>query len=164
MPRSTMTTALSGLLVLAALGAGSRPAAAQEPAEMTVTVTVAGQTQTLRGQGQCGHEPRAWIYGKAAQLWSARYGQPGRLQVDLTYWRPAAGGAADQFSLSVQSGRKYHQIRTVRGGRLEGSGRSTFQPTALGGRFVITGKAADGAALQATIECARFGSIHAEGG
>jgi hypothetical protein len=36
-------------------------------------------------------------------------------------------------------------------------------PTALGGRFDISGTTQDGTSLQATIECARFGRIVAEG-
>ncbi len=131
---------------------------------MKLTLTVAGRTETFRGTGQCGHEPRGWIYGKAARLWTAEYRQADASDISLTYWRPAAAGVADQFSLSVERGRKRHQINTVRGGRLVGSGRSSFQPTATGGRFEITGTAADGAAVRATIECARFGTIVAEGG
>ncbi len=163
MSRSLFTAALFGLVV-AAVTARPWPAAAQIPAEMKVTLTVAGRTETLRGTGQCGHEPQGWIYGKAARLWTARYSQATGSEVSLTYWRLAAAGAGDQFSLSVERGRKRHQISTVRGGQLAGSGRSTFQPTALGGRFEITGTAADGAAVRATIECARFGTIVAEGG
>ena len=163
MHRLSIATALTGLAVLAAVSLRPGSAAAQAPAEMKLTIAVAGQTQTLRGTGQCGHEPRGWIYGKAAQLWMASYGQPAT-QVSLTYWRLAAAGAGDQFSLSVQSGRKHHRISTVKGGKPAGSGRSTFQPTALGGRFEITGTSAEGAPVHATIECARFGSIAAEGG
>ncbi len=130
---------------------------------MKVTIAAPGQSQTLRGTGECGHEPHGWIYGKAAQLWLARFNQP-NTSLSLSYWRPAAARAADMFSLSVQSGRKSRQISTVAGGKSRGSGRSTFQPTAVGGRFDITGTAADGAAVHVTIECAHFGPIVAEGG
>lgn len=164
MSPSLMTAALFGLALTAAAAIRPRPAIAQEPAEMKLTLTVAGRTETLRGTGQCGHEPQGWIYGKAARLWTAEYRQGNSSDVSLTYWRPKAEGAADQFSLSVDRGRKRHRISTVRGGQLAGSGRSTFHPTALGGRFEITGTAADGAAVHATIECARFGTIVAEGG
>lgn len=163
MSRSFLTAALLGLASMAVV-ARPDPASAQTAAEMKLTVTVAGRTETLRGRGLCGHEPRAWIYGRAARLWTASYGEATASSVSLTYWRPAAAGEADQFSLSVQNGRKLHRIATVRGGQLVGSGSSSFRPTAVGGRFEITGTTADGAALHATIECARFGTIAAEGG
>jgi len=161
-----MRAALLGLVLGAAAVSSPAPAGAQSPVPMKLTVTVGGRTDTLRGTGRCAHEPHASIYGTAAALWLAEYsgaGADGRT-VALSYWRPVAPGAAEQFSLSVGGKAAAHRISTVKGGRLEGSGRATFRPTALGGRFEIAGKAQDGASLQATIECARFGGISAEGG
>ncbi len=154
-----------GMIALA-WAAGSGPALAQSPVPMKLTVAVAGQTRTVRGSGECKHEPRGWIYGKPAALWMAEYAgdRAGTPHVSLTYWRPAAGAAPDQFQLSVSGGGKTHRINTVRGGTPAGSGASSFRPTATGGRFEIRGTAQDGTALQATIECARFGGIVAEGG
>jgi hypothetical protein len=139
-------------------------ARAQQPVPMKVTVTVGGKTETLRGTGRCGHEPRAWLHDKAAALWLAEYphGDQAR-RVSLSYWRLAAGDEV-QFSVAVYGKTAAHRISTVKGGTLVGSGRATFQPTAQGGRFSITGKTQNGASLQATIECARFGGIAAEGG
>ena len=153
-------------LVMGATGLTMSPAAAgaQQPVPMKVTVTVGGKTETLRGTGRCGHEPRAWLYDKAAALWLAEYsGAAQAPRVSLSYWRFAAGDVV-QFSLAVHGKTAAHRISTVKGGKLEGSGRATFQPTAQGGRFQIAGKAQNGASLQATIECARFGGITAEGG
>jgi hypothetical protein len=140
------------------------PALAQQAVPMKVTVTVGGKTETLRGTGRCGHEPRASLYGAAAALWLVEYPegtQPTR--VSLRSWRFAAGDEV-QFSIAVHGKTATHRISTVKGGKLEGSGRATFQPTAQGGRFQIAGKAQNGTSLQATIECARFTGIVAVGG
>lgn len=153
-------------LVLGAIGLTMSPAAAraQQPVPMKVTVTVGGKTETLRGTGRCGHEPRAWLHDKAAALWLAEYPHGAQARrVSLSYWRFASGDEV-QFSLAVHGKTAAHRISTVKGGKLVGSGRATFQPTAQGGRFQIAGKAQNGASLQATIECARFGAIAAEGG
>jgi hypothetical protein len=140
------------------------PALAQRPIPMRVTVNIGGKTETLRGTGRCAHEPRASLYGAAAALWLAEYtGGAQASRVSLRFWRFAAGDEV-QFSLAVDGRRGAHRISTVKGGKLEGSGRGTFQPTAQGGRFQIAGKAQNGAPLQATIECARFDGITAEGG
>jgi len=151
-------------LALGTLGASLSPAPAQSqaPVPVKVTFTVAGSTETLRGTGECGHEPRASIYDVEASLWTAQYTEGDR-HVVLSYWRPL-DGSGDQFSLSVQSGPTDHRISTVKGAELEGSGRSTFQPTSVGGRFEISGKDQAGAALSGTIECARVGPISAVGG
>ena len=149
---------LAGLTISPAL------APAQQPVPMKVTVTVGGKTETLRGTGRCGHEPRAWLYERAAALWLAEYPQGAEARrVSLSYWRFSTGDEV-QFSLVVHGKTTAHRISTVKGGKLVGSGSATFQPTAQGGRFSITGKTQNGASLQATIECARFGAIAAEGG
>jgi hypothetical protein len=107
------------------------------------------------------------LYGSSAALWLAEYaGASGASSrhLSLSYWRLTAATEGEQFSLAVQGKAAAHRISTVKGGKPEGSGRLTFRPTALGGRFEIAGKAHDGANLQVTIECARFGGITAEGG
>ena len=161
-----VSTAVVLGLVLGAAGLTMLPALAraQQPVPMKVTVTIGGKVETLRGTGRCGHEPRASLYGAAAALWLAEYtGGAQAPRVSLRYWRFAAGDEV-QFSLAVDGKTATHRINTVKGGKLEGSGRATFQPTAQGGRFSITGKTQNGASVQATIECARFGGIAAEGG
>ncbi len=157
--------AVIGIIALAWMGVGG-PVLAQSTVPVKLTITVAGQARTVRGVGQCQHEPQASIYGTRAALWRAEYpgDGAGTPSVTLTYWRPVAAGVPEQFQLSVSSKGKTHRINTVRGGTLAGSGQGSFRPTALGGRFEIRGTAQDGAALQATIECARFGGIVAEGG
>lgn len=154
---------LIGLALLAGAPFLAGPVAAQAPSPVKLTLVVAGRSETVRGTGSCGHEPRAWIYGRAAALWSVEYAAAGQPSVHLSFWRHAAAGG-DQFALSVSNGKRHHQINTVKGSTPAGSGKATFRATALGGRFEIQGKAADGTALQVTIECARFGGIYAEGG
>ncbi len=159
------TWRVAASLAALALAALVLPAWAQSPVPVKVTLTVAGRTQTLRGLGQCRHEAQASIYGTRALLWMAEYDDAaGAPRVSLTYWRPKSAGAADEFQLQVTHGGKTHVINTVRGSAPAGSGRGSFRPTASGGRFEIGGTAQDGAALRATIECARFGGIVAEGG
>jgi hypothetical protein len=137
----------------------------QAPVAMKVVITMAGRTQTLRGKGRCAHEPNAWIYDNPAALWLAEYPATGEgPRLNLSFWRMREQGAEPQFSLSVQANSADHRISTVKGGTLEGSGRASFHSTATGGRFEIAGKAHDGTSLKVTIECARFGAIHAEGG
>ena len=163
MNTTSMRAALAQVgMIAAATAALSSPARAQA-APVKMSVTIAGKTQELRGTGRCGHEPQASIYGTRAALWLIGY-QNGESRISLSYWRPKATGAEDQFQLSVTRGSASHVISTVKRGSPTGSGRSTFRPTATGGRFEVSGKAGDGASLQVTIECARFGGITAEGG
>ncbi len=163
MNAKSIRIALAGLALLAT-ATSSTNAAAQSSSPVKVTLVVAGRTQTLRGTGDCGHEPNGYIYGRPAALWSIHYAAPGQPTISLSFWRHKAAGAGDQFTLAVQSGKTQHLINTVKGSPVAGSGKATFRPTAQGGRFEIQGKAADGTPLQVTIECARFGGIYAEGG
>ncbi len=163
MNTTSIRAVLAGLATLAAAAFGSAPVAGQESVPVKVTIVAGGRTETLRGTGRCGYEPRASIYGRPAALWSVEYADGDR-HVGLSFWRHAAAVHGDQFTLSVHKGKAAHLISTVKGSRLAGSGKATFRPTALGGRFEIQGKAADGTPLQVTIECARFGGIYAEGG
>lgn len=159
---NTIRAVLLGLAVLAGATLPAAPAAAQATVPMKLTVGVAGRNETLRGTGECAHEPRAYLYGRPAAMWKVAYAAAAR-HVTLSFWRPTAGGS-EQFMLAVARGRTQHLINTIKGGTPAGSGRATFRPTALGGRFEIQGKAADGTPLQVTVECARFGGIYAEGG
>jgi hypothetical protein len=141
------------------------PAPVQAPVAMKVKITVESRTQTLRGTGRCAHEPNAWIYDNPAALWLAEYPAAREgTRLTLSFWRMRKQDMEPQFSLSVLERSADHRISTVKGGKLEGSGHASFHPTARGGRFEIAGKAHDGTSLKVTIECARFGGIHAEGG
>jgi hypothetical protein len=158
-----MRAALAQVGVIAAATAALSSPARAQAAPVKMSVTVAGKTQELRGTGRCGHEPQASIYGTRAALWLIEY-HNAESRISLSYWRPKATGAEDQFQLSVTRGSGSHVISTVKRGSPTGTGRSTFRPTATGGRFEVSGNAGDGVPLQVTIECARFGGITAEGG
>jgi hypothetical protein len=152
-------------LVLGAAGLTMSPAAAraQQPVPMKVTVTVGGKTETLRGTGRCGHEPRAWLHDRSAALWLAEYPHGAQARrVSLSYWRFATGDEV-QFSLAVHGKTAAHRISTVKG-KAGGFRPRDVPADGARGRFQIAGKAQNGASLQATIECARFGAIAAEGG
>ncbi len=149
-------------MIAIATAAFASPVRAQT-VPVKITVAVAGKTQALRGTGECSHEPQASIYSMRAALWLVEYEGSGS-HVSLSYWRPKARGAEDQFQVSVTRAGATHVISTVKGGSPAGSGRSTFRATATGGRFEVNGKAGDGTPLHVTIECARFGGITAEGG
>jgi hypothetical protein len=159
----SIRVALAQVGLFAAAGAALSSPVRAQAAPVKMAVTVAGKTQEVRGTGRCGHEPQASIYGTRAALWLIEY-RNGVSRISLSYWRPKDTAAEDQFQLSVTRGSASHVISTVKGGSPTGSGRSTFRPTATGGRFEVSGKAGDGVPLQVTIECARFGGITAEGG
>lgn len=153
-----MPLALSATLA-AALALPGEAGAQASPVK--VTLETGGKAQTFSGSGVCRHEPRGYIYGRAAALWMVEANSP---KLTLSYWHPAAGGAADEFSLDVRSGRTAHRINTVRGSKVAGTGQGSFRSSGMGGRFELTGKAEDGTPIHATIECGRFGAIMAEGG
>lgn len=157
-PRPAFLALALGTLWIALVPA---PARAQTKVPVKLTVTVGSRTESLRGTGECGHEPRAFLDGAEASLWMASYSQGSR-HVALSYWRMGRG--ADQFTLFVTSGNAPHQISTLKSSEPLGTGKLSFQPTAQGGRFEIKGKDQTGSALSASIECARFGRIIAEGG
>ncbi|NJD10511.1 MAG: hypothetical protein FIB01_08785 [Gemmatimonadetes bacterium] len=161
---AAIASLLTLLLGLASTVVVPPPGLPQDQVPMRVTLTVGGRTDTLRGTGRCAHEPNASLYGAAAALWVAEYAGGNAEQLHLTYWRFAKAADGVQFSFDVSRKAAAHRISTVKGGALAGSGRATYRPTATGGRFEIAGKAQDGVPVQATIECARFGGIYAEGG
>jgi hypothetical protein len=66
--------------------------------------------------------------------------------------------------LYLQSGEIDHEIATVKGGPLKGSGTASVRPTGKGGILNVSGKDADGHPLDLTVECERFDEVVAEGG
>jgi hypothetical protein len=59
-----------------------------------------------------------------------------------------------------------YRINTVKGpgAKQAGSGTIAFQRAGAGGRFVIKGKTANGARIDATFICERISSLEAVGG
>ena len=83
--------------------------------------------------------------------------------LNLTVWRPRAGGP-DMVGLHLQSGEISHEIATVKGGPLKGSGTAGVRPAGKGGILNVSGRDADGHPLELTAECERFDEVVAEGG
>ena len=66
--------------------------------------------------------------------------------------------------LSLRSGEIDHEIATVKGGALKGSGTAGVRSTGKGGILNVSGTDADGHPLELTVECERFDEVVAEGG
>jgi len=133
---------------------------------MTIAATVAGKTYRTSGLGECAGSADASIYEVPATLWHAIYegedGSPVR-RLNLTVWRPKAGGA-DMVGLSLQTGDITHQIATVKGGPMTGSGAPGVRPAAKGGTLTVAGTDDHGDAIELSVECERFDEVVAEGG
>jgi hypothetical protein len=131
---------------------------------MTIVAKVDGTTHRASGPGECASSADASIYGVPATLWHATYegaAEPRRL--NLTVWRPRTGGG-DMVGLSLTIGETNHQIVTVKGGQLAGSGTPGVRPAGSGGTLTLTGKDDHGDAIELSVECARFDEVVAEGG
>jgi hypothetical protein len=157
----TLSLPALALCALAAARPERRTATArarQAPTPVTVALTIAGKAYNGKGSGECTFAPVASIYGVRAQQYGVRLsGTAGLRSLGLTVWRPTAGGA-DQMNLHMTVGSKSHRIDTVKGGgkKAVGGGTVSVQRKAMGGRFTIDSKDADGATIRGTIECARF--------
>jgi hypothetical protein len=146
------------------------PAATQsvpghETGPIEIVAVVAGHKASVRGVGECNHTEDASIYEVPATLWRAGYrgAEDTEIQdLNLTLWQPKTGG--DQFTVALQLGRETHQIATVKGGTLVGSGTATVRSEGAGGTFVVEGKDENGVTLQLTVKCDRFTEPVAEGG
>jgi hypothetical protein len=66
--------------------------------------------------------------------------------------------------LHLRSGEIDHEVATVKGGTLKGSGTASVRPAGSGGILNVSGTDADGHPLELTVECARFDEVVAEGG
>lgn len=158
-------------------GGAESPAAAGAPAQsqslsrgtvpMKIGAKVDGKTYRSSGLGECASSGEASIYDVPATLWHAIYeGEDGSLEVrriNLTVWRPKAGGA-DMVGLSLQTGETIHQIATVKGGQMAGSGAPDVRPSGKGGALTVEGEDDHGDAIELSVECERFDEVVAEGG
>jgi hypothetical protein len=136
----------------------------------TVAITIAAKigkkSYQASGNGSCSHAPDASIRGVSASRWTVQYTnqrEGGLKQLSLTLWRPKDGGS-DQLSLTLETGSGSHRIQSGQEGENAGEGSVTILPSGPGGRLEITGKDADGKALQVTIDCPAFAGVEAEGG
>ena len=145
------------------------PAQSVSIAEGTVPVKVKVMMGRVNyseeGTGECASSTESSIYDVPATQWHVTYGGDGSniQHLNLTVWRPRAGGP-DMVGLYLQSGEINHEIATVKGGPLKGSGTASVRPTGKGGILNVSGKDADGHPLDLTVECERFDEVVAEGG
>jgi hypothetical protein len=133
---------------------------------MKIAAKVAGKTYRSAGLGECAGSGDASIYEVPATLWHAIYEGPDGSEIrrlNLTVWRPKAGGA-DMVGLSLETGETTHEIATVKGGRMAGSGAPGVRPVGEGGILTVAGKDDHGDAIELSVECERFDQVVAEGG
>jgi hypothetical protein len=171
MLRSTFIVAF-GLLTAVSSGAyaqrRARPEQATPPTEditVSITAKAGGRDYEASGRGTCQHAPDASIHGVSASLWTVQFagsGQGGLKQFSLTLWRPKDGGS-DQLSFSLEAGSGSHRIETGGHGETAGEGTVTILPSGPGGRLEVSGKEANGKAIQVTIDCSAFAGVPAEG-
>jgi hypothetical protein len=132
---------------------------------MKVKVAMGRVNYSEEGTGECATSTESSIYDVPATQWHVTYGGgASNIQhLNLTVWRPRAGGP-DMVGLFLQSGEIDHEIATVKGGALKGSGSAGVRPTGKGGILSVSGTDADGHPLELTVECERFDEVVAEGG
>ena len=132
---------------------------------MKVKVVVGRVNYSEEGTGECASSAESSIYDVPATQWHVTYGGVGSniQHLNLTVWRPRAGGP-DMVGLHLQSGEISHEIATVKGGPLKGSGTASVRPAGKGGILNVSGRDADGHPLDLTVECERFDEVVAEGG
>jgi hypothetical protein len=132
---------------------------------MKVKIVMGRVNYSEEGTGECASSAESSIYDVPATQWHVTYGGDGSniQHLNLTVWRPRAGGP-DMVGLSLQSGEIGHEIATVKGGPLKGSGTASVRPAGQGGILNVSGKDADGHPLELTVECERFDEVVAEGG
>jgi len=126
-----------------------------------VSLKVAGEPYSAKGQGSCTHAAQASIYDVRSEMWTVRH-EEGDRSIQVTLWKPA-DGSPTMFTLA-SSGKKSLTISTVRGGQVSGSGTVTLAPSAKGGTLTIDAKTKTGDAVTGTIKCDAFTPAIAEGG
>lgn len=138
------------------------PGGADAKQGMQVSLKVGGGTYQSSEPGKCTYAPVASIYQTMAELWSVQQSQ-GAQSLTLSFWKPK-DGSTDMITLSVRNGSTSHQVNTVKGATMAGSGKVTFEKSGNGGTFTVDAKSKDGAAISGTIKCEAFGRHTAEGG
>jgi hypothetical protein len=136
----------------------------------TVPITITGKLARFdfeaSGTGECGTSADASIYEVPATQWHVTFGAENHTNIqylNLTVWRPRAGGD-NMVNVALQSGEATHQIATVKGGTMTGSGTAGVEPAGKGGTLTVSGKDDHGHPMELTVRCERFDEIVAEGG
>lgn len=153
--------ALGGFV--ANLGA-QRRAPGQAPVNQTmqVALTVGGATYQSSQAGKCTHAPVASIFKTMAEMWNVQQNADGR-SLSLTLWKPM-NGSGEMVTLSVTNANVSHQVNTVRGGEVTGTGKVTLEKAGAGGTFRVDAKTSSGTPISGTIKCDAFAPHNAEGG
>lgn len=131
-----------------------------------INVVVGGRKIHVSGLGECHHTTEASIYEAPASQWHATYAGEADAELqhlNLTVWELKSGGAP-QVTLAVLTGSGRHEIATVKGGPLKGSGSATVPPAGAAGTLSVTGKDDGGTQLLLSVSCDRFTEPVAEGG
>ena len=137
----------------------------RDPVQLSVTAAAGGKTASFSGLGECHHTTDASIYDVPANMWSSSIDtESGDLRyLNLTLWQPKAGGDV-QVSLGVTLGETTHQIATVKGADIRGSGTGRVAPKGQGGTLTVEGSDAEGRPVRVTVDCTTFTEPVAEGG
>lgn len=145
--------------------ASSPRAPLRDPVQLSVTAAAGGKTASFSGLGECHHTTDASVYDVPANMWSSAIDtESGDLRyLNLTLWQPKAGGDV-QVSLGVTLGETTHQIATVKGADIRGSGTGRVAPKGQGGTLTVEGSDAEGRPVRVTVDCTTFTEPVAEGG
>ena len=160
-----MRLGAAGLLMIVVTACGGTDTDSEGEVPETETA-VAGPAGNIDATVvQCTYTEEASIYNVKAAQWRAEYyGSEDVRSLNLTVWRPAAGGE-DQINFVANKGGQQYRINTVEGSQKVGSGRVVIEEHDEGGaRFVINGEDQNGNPLHATVSCGEFVEPVAEGG
>lgn len=149
-----------------AAGSASAAGGLRDPVQLAVEAEIDGRTYRANGAGECQQTGDASIYSVPAAMWRASYDGRGTgelAHLNLTLWQPNAGGAM-QANLALQVGERTHRIATVTGGTLEGSATATAAMDGAAGTLRVSGRDADGNAVNVSVRCERMTVPVAEGG
>jgi hypothetical protein len=150
-----MPAVLFHLLSTAVLmGAGAPP-------HLSIIARVGGKVYPVEGSGECSTSSESTIYDVPATQWHAAYDGGGRAElgnVNVTVWRPKAGGA-DQVTLYLTAAGRTHRIATVAGGERIGRATASARSEGDGGTLVVEGVSGDGTAIKLELRCSAFSEI-----
>jgi hypothetical protein len=131
-----------------------------------IKVVLSGQEIRANGLGECHHITDGSIYEAPAAQWTAMYSGSADAELqhlNLTVWQLKNSGPP-QLTLAVLASSGRHDIATVKGGPLKGTGSASVQPGGAAGTLSVTGKDDGGNQLLVSVSCARFTEPVAEGG
>ena len=157
-----MAAAGSAFIAVGAAGQIRRQATPEANIPVHVSLKIEGQAFESSAAGKCTHAPKASIYNVASELRTVQLSDGGR-STNLTWWHPL-DGSADMVNLSITGAGGSHNVSTVRGGQVMGSGTVKFDKSGTGGIFTVDAKTAKNVAITGTIKCDSFGPHVAEGG